>query len=130
MERIMRTAFHLAILIWFALFALGVEPALPNGKAGYMGTLAPILLMKVQETLTEKGFNAGGVDGKWGGKTRAALHDFRINAGLPLEDTDYLTPDLVKALWEIDVPDSDGYSDELSEDEQAAVLNKLGLLAP
>jgi hypothetical protein len=127
MEGIMRTAFHLAILILFALVTLGVEPAQSNGKAGYMGTLAPVLLMKVQETLTEKGFNAGGVDGKWGGKTRAALHDFRAKAGLSVEDTDYLTPDLVKALWDIDVPDTDG---ELSENEQTLVLTKLGLLAP
>src|SRR6266508_5415374 len=97
MEGMMRRhAFHLAILVWFALFASGAEIALANGKAGYMGTLAPILLKKVQETLTEKGFNAGGADGKWGGKTRAALEGFRAKAGLSLEDADYLTPDLVK----------------------------------
>jgi hypothetical protein len=108
------------------LAALWVAPVLANGVAGHIGSLDPILQRRVQEALLEKGFDPGPIDGDYGKQTNAALIAFREANGILMGDNnDLLTPDLAKALFNIDIVWGETGLDLPS---QLKVLQQLGLV--
>ena len=60
-------------------------------------SIAPNLTRTVQRTLTENGFEAGPIDGQWGGMTENALKQFQRRNNLP--DTGLLDQHTVDALF-------------------------------
>lgn len=51
---------------------------------------------ELQSLLTERGYSTGGVDGRIGGRTRAAIRDYQLAAGLPADG--YPSVDLLRRL--------------------------------
>ena len=93
-----------AIFLCFAGSPMPVFSPVPSAAAGaraleHEGYVSPSfnLVKKVQQTLIEKGYEPGVVDGLWGPNTRAALNAFRKDHGLP-ENSD-LTEEALDLLF-------------------------------
>jgi Putative peptidoglycan binding domain len=103
--------------------------ALSNGYQGYIVSLDPVLQERIQAALRDKGFDPGPIDGKYGGKTRAALLAFRKANGVKdgEEFDEILTPNLAKALLGVDLT-AGANGEELDNNEQMRILKQLGLV--
>jgi peptidoglycan hydrolase-like protein with peptidoglycan-binding domain len=67
------TGYRFAVSALFFIFALQV---------GISSVFADDMVIRVQETLIEKGFDPGPVDGIWGEKTKRGVMQFQESEGL------------------------------------------------
>lgn len=78
------------------LVALGVQPDTTSGVDRHVNVYGAGTIRKVQQTLTNRGFRAGPVDGVMGPDAQAALRDFQKSENL--EPTGMLNPQTLAAL--------------------------------
>ena len=102
-------------------------PANANGFEGYIPTLHPNLIIKIQETLNEQGYDLGKADANWGPKSQRALDRFIHDKHVKVIEPDHLSVSMVKALWNIDLKPGEFDAEEVSEDQQEELIKKLGL---
>jgi peptidoglycan hydrolase-like protein with peptidoglycan-binding domain len=78
------------------LIALGVQPDTMSGPSPHVDAYGPTTIRKVQQTLNNRGFQAGPVDGTMGPGLQAALRDFQKSENL--EPTGALNQQTLAAL--------------------------------
>jgi peptidoglycan hydrolase-like protein with peptidoglycan-binding domain len=78
------------------LVALGVQPDTMRGASARVDAYGPATIRKVQQTLNNRGFEAGPVDGTIGASLQAALRDFQKSENL--EPTGMLNQQTLAAL--------------------------------
>lgn len=78
------------------LVALGVQPDTTRGASPRVDAYGPATIRKVQQTLNNRGFDAGVVDGTIGASLQAALRDFQKSENL--EPTGTLNQQTLAAL--------------------------------
>jgi peptidoglycan hydrolase-like protein with peptidoglycan-binding domain len=78
------------------LVALGVQPDTVSGANPRVEAYGPATIRKVQQTLNNRGFQAGPVDGTLGASLQAALKDFQKSENL--EPTGVLNQQTLAAL--------------------------------
>jgi peptidoglycan hydrolase-like protein with peptidoglycan-binding domain len=86
----------MASMVLFVAFAIAQQsdspqsdPAMQQSQSGSQQEMSPSAMTKdpntvkqVQQALSDKGFNAGPADGKWGSKTQSALKKFQKSEGM------------------------------------------------
>lgn len=94
--------------VW--MIALLILPSSAHaGLVCYEYQYAPNLVQAVQTVLKQQSFYAGPVDGKWGPKTKEAVHKFQVSRHIRLQPSSFrytldsdegeLEPQTLKALF-------------------------------
>jgi hypothetical protein len=111
----------LASVVMALLFAFA-EPLAANCSDAYVSCLDRTVIRKMQEKLTQQGFEVGRPDGIYGGRTARALQAFASRNHIEYDGL--LTRDLSKALFGVDI----NY-ETASPEERLDFLAKIGVLA-
>ena len=129
------------ILLSTMFFMPAAQYSYAGGDQLHIGSLDKKLQMKLQQTLKERGFDPGPIDGVFGRRTMDALLNFQKSisySACPEDNNDWdivpclktfaLTPKLINVLWGLEVDMDYGNVEDLTQDEQLNAIRALRLI--